>query len=188
MDSEGYVHVAPLQLNEQKNKPSTMTLDSQYQAGTIASSTHNPQSTGQFTPPLTPATSVEDLAAQGATSQMKFNNYLRAFYPFHPMYDSSSPTVTLPLNEGDIILIHTVHVNGWADGTLLGSGHRGWLPTNYCEAYDPEPIRNLMMALTNFYDVIKGGAAGCVAPFYNQDYTRGLIAGVRYLLVSPPKS
>ena len=116
---------------------------------------------------------------------MKFNNYLRAFYPFHPVYDSSSPTVTLPLNEGDIILIHTVHVNGWADGTLLGSGHRGWLPTNYCEAYDPEPIRNLMTALTNFYDVIKGGAAGCVAPFYNQDYTRGLIAGVRYLLVSP---
>lgn len=93
--------------------------------------------------------------------------------------------MTLPLNQGDVVLIHSVHTNGWADGTLLDSGHRGWLPTNYCEVYDPAPIRNLMKALTLFYDIVRGGSEGNLIPFYNQDYTRGIIAGVRYLLVSP---
>ena len=176
--------MAPLQIRRQRSAIPLMTLDSSRQSGRSVAGVAQMQAVGQFTPPLTPATSNEDLASQKPQPPMRFNNFLRAFYPFHPVYDSSSPTVTLPLNEGDVILIHTVHVNGWADGTLLGSGHRGWLPTNYCEAYDPEPTRNLMTALTTFYDVIKGGAAGCVAPFYNQDYTRGLIAGVRYLLVS----
>ena len=185
MDSEGGLYVAPLQVGKQRAETlATTTLPLQQTSN--FSGISKSQLIGQYTPPLTPAASSEDLAAN-VTAQMKFDNYLRAFYPFHPVCDSSSSTVTLPLNEGDIILIHSIHENGWADGTLLGSGHRGWLPTNYCEAYDPEPIRNLMLALTNFYDVIKGGAAGCLAPFYSQDYTRGLLAGVRYLLVSIAK-
>lgn len=49
--------------------------------------------------------------------------------------------------EGDVILVHYIHSNGWADGTLLASGARGWLPTNYCDAYDPEDWRNLLTAL-----------------------------------------
>ena len=91
--------------------------------------------------------------------------------------------MTLPLNQGDIILIHSVHTNGWADGTLLDSGHRGWLPTNFCEGYEPEPLRNLLMALTHFWDIVKACGEHNFNPFSNQDYTRGLIAGVRNLLV-----
>lgn len=112
-----------------------------------------------------------------------FHNYLRAFYPFHPAGDVSPSTVTLPLDQGDIILVHSVHTNGWADGTLLDSGNRGWLPTNYCEAYDQLPMRPLLKALTDFWDIIRGGCGSSLKDFGNQDLMRGPIAGVRFLLV-----
>ena len=111
-----------------------------------------------------------------------FQTYLRAFYPFHPSCDDTS-TVTLPLNVGDIILVHSVHTNGWADGTLLTSGARGWLPTNYCEGYESERIYSLMKALTTFWDLVKGTSVGGLRVFRHADYVRGLIAGVRCLLV-----
>ena len=114
-----------------------------------------------------------------------FHNYLRAFYPFHPAGNVSPSTVTLPLDQGDIILVHSVHTNGWADGTLLDSGNRGWLPTNYCEAYDQLPMRPLLKALTDFWDIIRGGCGSSLKDFGNQDLMRGPIAGVRFLLVSP---
>lgn len=116
--------------------------------------------------------------------QDSFPSYLRAFYPFHPTCDETSSTVTLPLEQGDIVLVHSVHTNGWADGTLLSSGARGWLPTNYCEVYDEEAIHVLMKALTKFWDMVKGASKGNMAVFGNQDFLRGLIAGVRCLLVS----
>lgn len=113
-----------------------------------------------------------------------FHNYLRAFYPFQPSGDVSPSTVTLPLEQGDIILIHSVHTNGWADGTLLETGARGWLPTNYCEAYDQLPMRPLLKALTDFWEIIEGGCKNPSSHLGNQDLVRGLIAGVRFLLVS----
>ena len=131
-----------------------------------------------MTPPLTPHDS--ELSFERRTD---FQTYLRACYPYRPEYHQSLTTVTLPLNSGDIILVHSVHSNGWADGTLLVSGARGWLPTNYCEGYDSEAIRNLMKALTVFWDLIKGSSIGGLDPFRNTDYVRGLVAGVRCLLV-----
>lgn len=111
-----------------------------------------------------------------------FHNFLRAFYPFQPAQADSQTTITLPLNEGDVILIHSIHTNGWADGTLLISGSRGWLPTNYCEAYDPEPMRNLLSGLLNFWDLLRTDAFKENKLFHNQEFIRGIIAGVRYLL------
>ncbi|KAI9697050.1 MAG: hypothetical protein M1836_005011 [Candelina mexicana] len=111
-----------------------------------------------------------------------FHNYLRAFYQFCPSPTISSQSVTLPIRQGDVILVHSIHTNGWADGTLLASGARGWLPTNYCEAYDQEPIRGLLKALTLFWDLIRGGSNDSLDIFQNQDYMRGMIAGVRRLL------
>ncbi|MCJ1258890.1 hypothetical protein MMC24_006724 [Lignoscripta atroalba] len=136
-----------------------------------------------MTPPLTPDGTQETFKSQIDYPRAIFQTYLRAFYPFHPTCDETSSTVTLPLNQGDIVLVHSVHTNGWADGTLLISGARGWLPTNYCEAYDHGPIRNLMRALTNFWDLIRGRSNEHLAAFNSQDYVRGLVAGVRFLLV-----
>ncbi|GMG36472.1 unnamed protein product [Aspergillus oryzae] len=139
----------------------------------------------QMTPPLTPSnTKKDDSMEETETPRAVFHNYLRAFYPFHPSGDVSPATITLPLDQGDIILVHSVHTNGWADGTLLDTGARGWLPTNYCEAYDQLPMRPLLKALTDFWDIIQGGCGFPLREFCNQDTVKGLIAGVRFLLVS----
>lgn len=144
----------------------------------------NTYSNSHMTPPTTPNGSQEDVSLQPDTAHPVFHNFLRAFYPFHPNYTVTDSTVTLPLNEGDVVLVHSIHTNGWADGTLLVSGARGWLPTNYCEAYDPEEMRNLLNALLNFWDLLRSTATNDRDIFGNQEFMKGIIAGVRYLLVS----
>lgn len=136
----------------------------------------------QMTPPTTPNGSQENLPPE-PTGPPIFHNFLRAFYPFHPSYAISDSSVTLPLEEGDVVLVHSVHTNGWADGTLLASGARGWLPTNYCEAYEPEDIRSLLKALLNFWDLLRSTSVNDSEIFRNQEFMKGLIAGVRFLLV-----
>jgi len=149
--------------------------------------TNSTRSKLQISPPLTPRVSHEALPVR-LEREATFHNYLRAFYHFHPASTASSSThessVILPLNQGDVILIHSIHPNGWADGTLLSSGSRGWLPTNYCEAYDHDSIRNLLNALTNLWDLVGSGEPEALMVFVREDYVRGIIAGVRYLLVS----
>ncbi|KIW30671.1 uncharacterized protein PV07_06395 [Cladophialophora immunda] len=138
------------------------------------------EETGSATPNPRP-TSIESLDDM-ASSRARFHNYLRALYPFQPSSPHSSTTVTLPLNAGDIILVHSVHINGWADGTLLETGARGWLPTNYCEGYDYAAMRPLLKALTEFWDLVRCASDSNLGLFRNQDYMRGLVAGVRALL------
>ncbi|SPQ27178.1 4465a33a-1f7b-4d0d-baab-087cb8669f1a [Thermothielavioides terrestris] len=130
----------------------------------------------QTTPPATPKSSHDDTNAIGNSSPV-FHNFLRAFYPFHPDYITNDSTVTLPLNEGDVVLVHSIHTNGWADGTLLANGARGWLPTNYCEAYDPEEMRSLLKALLNFWDLMRSTSVNDCELFGNQDFMKGIIAG-----------
>ncbi|KAI1970276.1 Ras guanine nucleotide exchange factor bud5 [Ophidiomyces ophidiicola] len=136
----------------------------------------------RMTPPLTPHSSREEMVDRQNQDRTPFPNYLRAFYPFRPGAPLSSATVTLPLDQGDLVLVHSVHTNGWADGTLLDTGSRGWLPTNYCEAYDQQLMRPLLKALMDFWDVIRAGSCATLHRFGNQDYMRGIIAGVRFLL------
>ncbi|PHH53815.1 Cell division control protein 25 [Ceratocystis fimbriata CBS 114723] len=111
-----------------------------------------------------------------------FHNFLRAIFPFTPTTSSGEASVTLPLNEGDVILVHSIHTNGWADGALLASGARGWLPTNYCEAYNPEYMRGLLAALLSFWDLLRSTSVKNEEIFGNQEFMKGIIAGVRYLL------
>ena len=139
------------------------------------------QSSSDFTPPATP----DDDSSQVSNLQCPqpvFHHFLRTIYPFQS--DSSADeTVTLPLNQGDLILVHSIHVNGWADGTLLLNGARGWLPTNYCENYDEEYMRGLLQALTKFYGLLQTGVSIDDRIFDGQGFMQGIVAGVRYLLV-----
>ena len=152
--------------------------------GSDALSTANMYSQSDITPPVTPNGSQENLNTPLSEPKM-FHNFLRAFYPFQPSYAMTDSTVTLPLNEGDVVLVHSIHTNGWADGTLLASGSRGWLPTNYCEPYDPDELKNLLKALLNFWDLLRSAGINDSEVFGNQEFMKGIIAGVRYLLVSP---
>lgn len=147
-------------------------------------------SSGQITPPLTPHDPNQVILSYRVDDygRADFHTYLRAFYPYNPPQEENSSTVTLQLKSGDIILVHSIHTNGWADGTLLLDGRRGWLPTNYCEPYEGEPIRVLLNALTSFWDLVRGSANGDLEVFGRQDYVRGLVAGVRFLLVISSKT
>ena len=170
--------VAPLQIVKGTPRVITPSSHTSNSSSSMTNGVYLPQRSGQMTPPLTPRDSEMSFERHA-----DFPTYLRACYPYRPEYHQSLTTVTLPLNGGDIVLVHSVHSNGWADGTLLISGARGWLPTNYCEGYDSEPIRNLMKALTVFWDLVKGSSLGGLDLFRNSDYVRGLVAGVRCLLV-----
>ena len=144
------------------------------------------------TPPLTPEDSSDNPQFQQCAKGNVFHNFLRAFYSFHPGSTVSSSTeeessITVPINVGDVILVHSVHPNGWADGTLLASGARGWIPTNYCQAYDHEYIRNLLGALTRVWDMLRASEfEDDLRLFTKQDYVRSMIAAVRYFLVRFP--
>ncbi|PGH32609.1 hypothetical protein GX50_04583 [[Emmonsia] crescens] len=174
-------HVAPL--NVLKGKAHAQMQNITLPDGMISNTMFSTlPSQMHVTPPLTPHSSLEDMIERSSHEVSIFHNYLRAFYPFQPNAGVSSSTVTLPLDQGDIILVHSIHTNGWADGTLLETGARGWLPTNYCEAYDQVPMRPLLKSLTDFWDTIRGGSVSTLHQFSNQDYMRGLIAGVRFLL------
>jgi hypothetical protein len=190
-DKHASALVAPL--NIQKSPKRSRSREPGHRRQTSSKRAHSPRSHShshshsQPSPPLTPRTSRERLS-QPPPMQPVFHNYLRAFYHFHPSSKVSSSTdessITVPINQGDVILVHSVHPNGWADGTLLASGARGWLPTNYCEAYDHPTICNLLNALTHLWDLVRDGENGDLLVFTKQDYVRGMIAGVRYFLVS----
>ncbi|KAI9723491.1 MAG: hypothetical protein M1828_004221 [Chrysothrix sp. TS-e1954] len=167
-----------------------------------------PMSAAQFTPPLTPKSSQGSESQPSPTRRVvremtvvkpvsaelspapsvptTFQNYLRAFYPFHPdtsaTGEESQSSITIAINQGDIVLVHSVQPNGWADGTLLSTGARGWLPTNYCEAYDVEVMRHLCNSLTYVWEFIGERQDDDPIVFTRQDYVRGVIAGVRVLL------
>lgn len=182
------IHVAPLLFNKDRSLASSSA--SAHRTNVSSRASHRTQDSSsshehsQMTPPATPNGSQEDLHQHIEPPQPVFHSFLRAFYPFHPTYAVSNTTVTLPLNDGDVILVHSIHTNGWADGTLLLSGARGWLPTNYCTGYSPEAMQNLLTAILNFWDVLRSGYVSDSEIFGNQEFMRGIIAGVRYLLVS----
>ena len=177
------VYIAPLVISKDCSRTSSNNSRSSQKTLTNNLRTNSSRESGQITPPLTPQSSQDSMNQCPEPARTGFQTYLRAFFSYHPTLDETS-TVTLPLNKGDIILIHSVHTNGWADGTLLSSGARGWLPTNYCEAYNIEPIRILLNALTKFWDLAKIVGLSGLDPSASQDYVRGIVAGVRCLLVS----
>lgn len=179
------LQVAPLDLTKSRPEEAGDGSSSNNQTPKGESSLETSHLRSQMTPPVTPNGSQEDLSSV-PTPHMPpiFHNFLRAFYPFHPSLAMADSSVTLPLDEGDVVLVHSIHTNGWADGTLLTSGARGWLPTNYCEAYEPEEMRSLLKALLNFWDLLRITTIDEDHMFQSQEFMKGLIGGVRYLLVS----
>lgn len=188
MDKRSSALVAPLNIH--KSSPGrSRSRAFGHSRQSSSRGTHSSRSQSQISPPLTPKTSSEAMALQQQQHpQPVFHNYLRAFYHYSPSTTVSSSTdessITVAINQGDVILVHSVHPNGWADGTLLASGARGWLPTNYCEPYDNPIIRNLLTALTYLWDLVRDGENGDLGAFSRQDYVKGMIVGVRLFLVS----
>jgi hypothetical protein len=186
MDKHSSAFVAPLNISKSPKRSRVGIFGHSRQSSRASRSTRS-HSQSQISPPLTPKTSNEVMVQQ-MPQQPVFHNYLRAFYHYNPSSTVSSSTdensITVAIKQGDVILVHSVHPNGWADGTLLASGARGWLPTNYCEPYDHPAVRNLLNALTHLWDLVRDGENGDLLAFMRQDYVRGMISGIRFFLVS----
>jgi len=152
--------VAPLNIQKSPKRSRAGVFSHSRQPSSRGSHSIRSQSQSQLSPPLTPKTS-SDVLAQRIPEQPQFHNYLRAFYHYNASTTVSSSTdessITVSIKQGDIILVHSVHPNGRANGTLLASGARGWVPTNYCEPYDHPTVRNLLNALTNLWDLVRDG-------------------------------
>jgi len=110
------VYVAPLALGNSRSRSRGTSEASQHTRKTSSRASHrtaaSTSSHSQMTPPATPNGSQEDLNQHLEPPQPVFHNFLRAFYPFHPTYAISDTTVTLPLSEGDVILVHSIHTDG----------------------------------------------------------------------------
>lgn len=184
--SERNAHVAPLHIHRGHYSESSSDMASN--SGTVRQSDNASEFSGyssaQITPPATPNGYDDVTMTEMDYPQPVFHNYLRAVYPFNRAESTMEPAVTMHLNKGDVVLVHSIHTNGWADGTLLLDGDRGWIPTNFCENYEPEEMRSLLRALINFAGLLRGGITADDEIFSNQEFIKGIIAGVRLLLVS----
>ncbi|KAK9369632.1 ras guanine nucleotide exchange factor domain-containing protein [Lipomyces kononenkoae] len=79
-----------------------------------------------------------------------YHPFLRAAHSFdQSTMESSLVGSYLDFVAGDIILLHSFHASGWGDGTSLSTNKRGWIPSNYCEPYDAEPLRPLLIGVLN---------------------------------------
>ncbi|KFZ14534.1 hypothetical protein V502_06034 [Pseudogymnoascus sp. VKM F-4520 (FW-2644)] len=182
--SERNAHVAPLHIHRGHYSESSSDMASN--SGTVRQSDNASEFSGyssaQITPPATPNGYDDVTMTDMDYPQPVFHNYLRAVYPFNRAESTMEPAVTMHLNKGDVVLVHSIHTNGWADGTLLLDGDRGWIPTNFCENYEPEEMRSLLRALINFAGLLRGGITADDEIFSNQEFIKGIIAGVRLLL------
>ncbi|KAK9238170.1 ras guanine nucleotide exchange factor domain-containing protein [Lipomyces kononenkoae] len=79
-----------------------------------------------------------------------YHPFLRATHSFdQSAMESSVGGSCLGFEAGDIILLHSFHTSGWCDGTNISTNKRGWIPSNYCEPYDVEPVRPLLVGVLN---------------------------------------
>ncbi|KAK9249319.1 ras guanine nucleotide exchange factor domain-containing protein [Lipomyces tetrasporus] len=79
-----------------------------------------------------------------------YHPFLRATHSFNPAaLESPVAGGCLDFEAGDLILLHSFHATGWADGTSLSTNKRGWIPSNYCEPYDIPQVRPLLVAILN---------------------------------------
>lgn len=112
-----------------------------------------------------------------------FYNFLRVFYFFQLENIVNDFIVIFLLNEGDVVLVYLIYINGWVDGILLVNGVRGWFFINYCEVYDFDEMRSLLKVLFNFWDMMWVMCGNDSEMFGNQEFMKGIIVGVCYLLV-----
>ncbi|KFY19172.1 hypothetical protein V493_08100 [Pseudogymnoascus sp. VKM F-4281 (FW-2241)] len=184
--SERSAHVAPLHIHRGHYSESSTDMASNSNASTVRknsiASEFSGYSSKQITPPATPDGYNDVTMSEMDYPHPVFHHYLRAVYPFNRAESTMEPAVTMHLNKGDVVLVHSIHTNGWADGTLLLDGDRGWIPTNFCENYEPEEMRSLLRALVSFAGLLRSGITADDEIFSNQEFIKGIIAGVRLLL------
>ncbi|KAF4958930.1 hypothetical protein FGADI_2009 [Fusarium gaditjirri] len=78
--------------------------------------------------------------------------FVRTRYAFEPPSAPSAITHVLSFGPGELVVIHHVEPSGWGEGNILKTGRRGWIPSNYCALYNPEPMKPLLQTMIPFAD------------------------------------
>ncbi|RKL20891.1 hypothetical protein BFJ72_g14992 [Fusarium proliferatum] len=78
--------------------------------------------------------------------------FIRTRHAFQPPPAPSATSQVLSFGAGELGLVHYVDSSGWGECNILESGYHGWIPTNYCVLYEPEPMRPLLRTMTVFSD------------------------------------
>ncbi|KAK9474616.1 ras guanine nucleotide exchange factor domain-containing protein [Dipodascopsis tothii] len=111
-------------------------------------------------------------------ASVDFYPFLRTAYQFTPsLFSLSVVSNCLSFDTNEIVLLHSLHPSGWGDGTMLSTGQRGWLPTNYCEPYEPSQITPFLLAALNFITNPRSETGRC-----SQVAVTTVVSGVRALL------
>lgn len=105
--------------------------------------------------------------------------------------DENPASICLSFQESEIVLLHTIHPSGWGDATILSTGVRGWIPTNYFTPYTDSKVTPLLSAVLNFvlspksHPLQKAEDAPPSAEVehtFSQSSITSIVAGVRSLL------
>ncbi|KAF5563887.1 Ras guanine-nucleotide exchange Cdc25p, partial [Fusarium phyllophilum] len=89
-----------------------------------------------------------------SASPMPF--FVRTVYHYDPPATASLEH-QLAFGRGELGLIHHVEPSGWAECSLLNCGSGGWIPLNYCNVFDPKPMRPLLKAVIKLTAALRLG-------------------------------
>ncbi|RVD89284.1 uncharacterized protein DFL_000300 [Arthrobotrys flagrans] len=154
------------------------------QEGSVANDTSNGESSTDVKPADTRPkshTSASSKTSKRISRPTEYPAFMRAFYHFRPFQNADTATVTIALSPGDMIMVHNIHENGWADGTTLASGSRGWLPTNFCAAYEVDEMLPLLKASIAVFEECRV-ASNASFVTASQTVVADVVNGVRHLL------
>lgn len=130
-----------------------------------------------------------DTSARPALAPLN-RKYLRAVHDFEQPADSgddaANSSTKSNLTAGDIVMVHLTNSQGWADGTILNTGRRGWLPASYCRPYDHENVRSFFHGLTRLWVFCNQDTVPFTQRARIKDDVKPLVQGVRQTLVRPP--
>ncbi|KAF5553187.1 hypothetical protein FNAPI_6792 [Fusarium napiforme] len=80
--------------------------------------------------------------------------FVRKIYPFEPPAPASFENL-LAFDKGELGLVHHVESSGWTECSLLKCGTVGWMPLNYCNVFEPKPLRPLLQAVIKLSEALR---------------------------------
>lgn len=129
-------------------------------------------------------TNTNTTASASSSSDMNsMYPFLRAVHAFdaRSLETHDKDSVCLSFKQTDCILLHGMDVSGWGDATLLHTGERGWVPTNFFQPFQDPEANALLVAVQKFATNPKCHPTKSGHTF-SQNSVNSVIAGVRALL------
>ncbi|KAG5356565.1 Ras guanine nucleotide exchange factor Y [Yarrowia sp. C11] len=158
--------------------PTTGTVPS-----TNTNSTTPASPDGTETTSATITASSANASAAAASEMNSMYPFLRAVHAFdaRSLETHDKDSVCLSFKQTDCILLHGMDVSGWGDATLLHTGERGWVPTNFFQPFQDPEANALLVAVQKFATNPKCHPTKNGHTF-SQNSVNSVIAGVRALL------